>query len=92
MSSSSNEMPKKDCEFKMPSTNIMPDDDNNDNKRKSVFEGMEFHEAELRTPNDKPPFRFASEASSLDESKRVEFTLRDDVVAFIAGKRDPLTP
>ena len=43
----------------------------------------------MRTPNDKPPFRFVPEATSLDESKRVEFTLRDDAAAFLAGKRDP---
>ena len=67
----------------------MPDTDDNNDKRKSVFEGMEFHETELRTPNDKPPFRFVPEATSLDESKKVEFALRDDVQAFLAGKKNP---
>ena len=56
---------------------------------KSAFEGVEFHEIELRASNDKPPFGLAQGTSDLDESKKVKLILKDDVSAFLTGKLDP---
>ena len=67
----------------------MPDEENNENEKKSVLEGMEFHETELRVPNENPTFRLVSETSNLDESKKVEITLKDGATTFLVGKLDP---
>ena len=72
----------------------MPDNDSSNSKKKYAFEGMEFHETELRALSNKSPFLLAPEASNLDESNKAELFLRDDATAFLAGKLDPneITP
>ena len=50
---------------------------------------MHFTDAEVRVPSKKPPLRFVPEESDLNESNKVELTLRDDVKAFLDGRSDP---
>ena len=56
--------------------------------KRSVFEDMSVSDVELRVPNDKPPLRFAPEKSNLNESNKVEFSLRDNVKAFLECRAD----
>ena len=58
-------------------------------RKRSLFEGMSVSDAELRVPNDKLLLRFVLEESNLSESNEAEFTLRDDVKAFLEGRVDP---
>ena len=75
-------MPRK-TKKDMPTCSVMSE------RKRSVFEGMNVSNVELRVPNDKLLLRFVLEESNLSESNEAEFTLRDDVKAFLEGRVDP---
>ena len=58
-------------------------------EKSTVFEDMDFADAQTRVPNEKPPLRFAPEKTNLNETNMMEFALKDDMKAFLDGQENP---